>query len=112
MSSISGHMVVSTNLCNKSCLKTLALFPQHASVGTQYGWALFKAMSHMLCIGYGQRAPRTTLEVWITIVSMLVGATLYAMFIGHITNLIYSTTSSSRLYNEKVSWLYIGCGIG
>ncbi len=71
-------------------------------MGSQYGWALFKAMSHMLCIGYGQRPPRTTVEVWVTIVSMLLGATLYAMFIGHITNLIYSSTSSTRLYNEKV----------
>ncbi len=75
---------------------------QDASPGVQYGYALFKAMSHMLCIGYGQRPPRTTVEIWVTIISMLLGATLYAMFIGHITNLIYSTTSSTRLYSEKV----------
>ena len=28
---------------------------------TQYSWSIFKAASHMLCIGYGQvGAPRTT----------------------------------------------------
>ena len=81
----------------------MTVFPfQNATAWRQYGWSLFKAMSHMLCIGYGQGPPQSILEVWVTIISMLLGATLYAMFIGHITNLIYSTTSSTRLYNEKV----------
>ena len=75
---------------------------QNASVWTQYSWALFKAFSHMLCIGFGRFPPQNTTEVWLTIISMLVGASLYAMFIGHISTLIHSFTSSSRSYNEKV----------
>ena len=56
----------------------------------------------MLCIGFGRFPPQNTTEVWLTIVSMLVGASLYAMFIGHISTLIHSVTSSTRSYNEKV----------
>ncbi|NXL72349.1 HCN4 protein, partial [Leptocoma aspasia] len=67
----------------------------------QYSHALFKAMSHMLCIGYGQQAPEGMTDVWLTMLSMIVGATCYAMFIGHATALIQSLDSSRRQYQEK-----------
>ncbi|XP_078285825.1 potassium/sodium hyperpolarization-activated cyclic nucleotide-gated channel 3 [Rhinoraja longicauda] len=67
----------------------------------QYSYALFKAMSHMLCIGYGQQAPVGMSDVWLTMLSMIVGATCYAMFIGHATALIQSLDSSRRQYQEK-----------
>ncbi|XP_065758755.1 potassium/sodium hyperpolarization-activated cyclic nucleotide-gated channel 3 [Muntiacus reevesi] len=73
------------------------------SWGRQYSHALFKAMSHMLCIGYGQQAPVGMPDVWLTMLSMIVGATCYAMFIGHATALIQSLDSSRRQYQEKVS---------
>jgi hyperpolarization activated cyclic nucleotide-gated potassium channel 2 len=82
---------------------------QDASVGTRYSWALFKAFSHMLCIGFGRFPPQNTTEVWLTMVSMLVGASLYAMFIGHISTLIHSVTSSSRSYSAKVAYYHILC---
>ncbi|CAM9903993.1 unnamed protein product [Lampetra planeri] len=71
------------------------------SWGKQYSYALFKAMSHMLCIGYGQRAPVSMADLWLTMLSMIVGATCYAMFIGHATALIQSLDSSRRQYQEK-----------
>ncbi|XP_042195899.1 potassium/sodium hyperpolarization-activated cyclic nucleotide-gated channel 1 [Callorhinchus milii] len=71
------------------------------SWGKQYSYALFKAMSHMLCIGYGARAPVTMSDLWITMLSMIVGATCYAMFVGHATALIQSLDSSRRQYQEK-----------
>jgi len=37
--------------------------------------ALFRALSHMLCIGYGRYPPQSVTDVWMTIVSMLIGAT-------------------------------------
>ncbi|XP_032829654.2 potassium/sodium hyperpolarization-activated cyclic nucleotide-gated channel 2-like [Petromyzon marinus] len=67
----------------------------------QYSYALFMAMSHMLCIGYGQQAPSSMSDVWLTMLSMIVGATCYAMFIGHATALIQSLDSSRRQYQEK-----------
>ncbi|XP_055514876.1 potassium/sodium hyperpolarization-activated cyclic nucleotide-gated channel 1 [Leucoraja erinacea] len=66
-----------------------------------YSYALFKAMSHMLCIGYGRQAPQSMSDIWLTMLSMIVGATCYAMFIGHATALIQSLDSSRRQYQEK-----------
>ncbi|NWV98827.1 HCN4 protein, partial [Machaerirhynchus nigripectus] len=71
------------------------------SWGKQYSYALFKAMSHMLCIGYGKQAPESMTDIWLTMLSMIVGATCYAMFIGHATALIQSLDSSRRQYQEK-----------
>ncbi|OCT69636.1 potassium/sodium hyperpolarization-activated cyclic nucleotide-gated channel 1 [Xenopus laevis] len=71
------------------------------SWGKQYSHAIFKAMSHMLCIGYGQQAPEGMTDVWLTMLSMIIGATCYAMFIGHATALIQSLDSSRRQYQEK-----------
>lgn len=79
---------------------------QNESWGKQYSHAIFKAMSHMLCIGYGQQAPEGMTDVWLTMLSMIVGATCYAMFIGHATALIQSLDSSRRQYQEKVSAAY------
>ncbi|XP_060551045.1 potassium/sodium hyperpolarization-activated cyclic nucleotide-gated channel 2 [Pantherophis guttatus] len=66
-----------------------------------YSFALFKSMSHMLCIGYGRQAPESMTDIWLTMLSMIVGATCYAMFIGHATALIQSLDSSRRQYQEK-----------
>ncbi|XP_026230766.1 potassium/sodium hyperpolarization-activated cyclic nucleotide-gated channel 2-like [Anabas testudineus] len=66
-----------------------------------YSFAVFKAMSHMLCIGYGRQAPESLSDIWLTMLSMIVGATCYAVFIGHATALIQSLDSSRRQYQEK-----------
>lgn len=57
----------------------------------------------MLCIGYGRFPPQNPTDVWLTMISMLTGATCYAMFVGHATTLIQSFDTSKRLYREKVS---------
>lgn len=75
---------------------------QDATWMKQYTWALFKALSHMLCIGYGKFPPQNMTDTWLTILSMLSGATFYALFLGHTTTLIQSFDTSRRLYNEKV----------
>lgn len=83
-------------------LLSLDSISQNASWQMQYSHALFMAMSHMLCIGYGAQAPANTTDVWLTMLSMMVGATCYAMFLGTATNLIQSLDSSRRQYQEKV----------
>ena len=60
----------------------------------------------MLCIGYGAQAPEGMTDVWLTMLSMIVGATCYAMFIGHATALIQSLDSSRRQYQEKVTLIH------
>ena len=88
-----------------NCLLIVALFElfQEAHWAQQYTWSLFKALSHMLCIGYGRFPPQNMTDTWLTILSMLSGATCYALFLGHTTTIIQSFDTSRRLYNEKVS---------
>ena len=83
---------------------TQSLIFQDKPPSEQYAWALFKAMSHMLCIGYGRYPPQALTELWLTLCSMTIGATFYAVFIGIMSGLIMSIDSSGRLYNEKVIW--------
>ncbi|KAI4809728.1 hypothetical protein KUCAC02_018594, partial [Chaenocephalus aceratus] len=71
-----------------------------------YSFAVFKAMSHMLCIGYGRQAPESLSDIWLTMLSMIVGATCYAVFIGHATALIQSLDSSRRQYQEKLVFVF------
>ncbi|XP_015370950.1 PREDICTED: potassium/sodium hyperpolarization-activated cyclic nucleotide-gated channel 1-like isoform X1 [Diuraphis noxia] len=75
---------------------------QDTNWAEQYSWSLFKAMSHMLCIGYGRFPPQSLTDMWLTMLSMISGATCYALFLGHATNLIQSLDSSRRQYREKV----------
>ena len=65
----------------------------------QYLWSLFMALSHMLCIGYGPTgAPGTITELSMTIMSMLIGASLYVILIGLITaNLMSFNNTASQL---------------
>lgn len=56
----------------------------------------------MLCIGFGRWPPQNVTEAWLTILSMMLGATFYALFIGNMSTLLLSIDSSGRLYNEKV----------
>lgn len=58
----------------------------------------------MLCIGYGRFPPQSLTDMWLTMLSMISGATCYALFLGHATNLIQSLDSSRRQYREKVSY--------
>jgi len=84
----------------------MVMVVQDAEWTVQYTWALFKALSHMLCIGYGRFPPSSIVDVWLTMVSMLTGATCYALFVGHTTTIIQSFDTSKRLYREKVYMLY------
>lgn len=67
----------------------------------QYGWALFKALSHMLCIGYGRFIPQLLSEALLTIFSMITGATFYALFIAHSMAYLQQNDSARRQFQEK-----------
>ena len=85
-----------------SCPVFFPLSLQNDTWSELSSFAVFKAMSHMLCIGYGRQAPESLSDIWLTMLSMIVGATCYAVFIGHATALIQSLDSSRRQYQEKV----------
>ena len=58
----------------------------------------------MLCIGYGKFPPQNLTEIWLTIISMMVGASCYALFLGHATALIQSFDTSKRQFRGKVGY--------
>lgn len=98
------------NISNKKFIVDCVFYySQQAFWLEQYSWALFKAMSHMLCIGYGRFPPQSLTDMWLTMLSMISGATCYALFLGHATNLIQSLDSSRRQYREKVFRGLKGC---
>ena len=68
----------------------------------QYLYALFRALSHMLCIGYGQEPPKTQLEIWIIICSMMSGASFYIVLIGIMSSLMLSMDRSGAKYREQM----------
>lgn len=75
---------------------------RHSPRFEQYSWAFFRALSHMLCIGYGQEPPQSLSEAWTINVSMMCGASLFAVFVGIITTLLIQIDTSTALYNSKI----------
>lgn len=71
----------------------------------KYSWCLFRAFSHMLCIGYGHTTPRNMSEVWLVQVSMVCGASIYALFVGIIATLMIQVDASTAIYNQKIDTL-------
>jgi len=69
----------------------------------QYSWSVFKAASHMLCIGYGAAPPTCLVDMFVTVVSLLIGSVTFALMIAEITSLIQSLNSSSSSYKEKLT---------
>lgn len=74
-----------------------------AAPSEQYAWSIFKAASHMLCIGYGQAPPQCAVDMWISVTTMLAGSVTFAIMIAEITSLIQSMNSSSSAYKEKLT---------
>ena len=77
---------------------------QNRPVRVQYVYSLFKAFSHMLCIGYGSVSqPLSTVEVLLTTVSMLLGAAIFAGIIGSLTAYLMSLDSPAARYDALSS---------
>ena len=53
------------------------------SLFANYSHSIFRALSHMLCIGYGFESPTLISEIWVTMWSMLSGASMYGMLVAN-----------------------------
>lgn len=73
------------------------------TTGRKYTRCIFRALSHMLAVGYGQGPPTTTTETWIVMVSMMTGITLYAMFVAYMARLVASLDYSGHKYDAMAS---------
>lgn len=73
-----------------------------APASEQYSHSLFMALSHMLCIGYGQEPPRTLPEIWVTTLSMVIGASFYIVLFGIMSSLMLNLDRSGAMYEERM----------
>jgi len=73
------------------------------SLAVQYGWSFFRAVSQMLCIGYGLSPPNSMTDMYVVTILMLIGAICFALYIGYTTSILQSHNASKRLYSEKYS---------
>ena len=73
------------------------------TVAERYSHCVFRSASHMLSIGYGMEPPYNLAEMWLVIISMMLGASFYALFIAYLSGLVVSWDASGRQYEEKVS---------
>jgi len=68
----------------------------------KYGWAMFKTFSHMLVIGYGRQMPVLLSEAFVAMMTMITGATFYALLITNAVASRVSSHCSKQAYDEKV----------
>lgn len=78
---------------------------QFKGTTSQYTHAIFRALSHMLCIGYGLKPPRNNVELWVVIISMVLGASFYVLVVGMTSSLMLGMDRSGALYAEKMDVL-------
>ena len=76
---------------------------ENVTIWTRYTESVYRALSHMVCIGYGTTRPANNSDIWTTITSMVSGATFYALFIGHMSAMVMDMNYSGRKYEERVS---------
>ncbi|UPR04789.1 cyclic nucleotide-binding domain-containing protein [Chloropicon primus] len=103
------------NACFQYFVAELTHFPENSwvtidgiideTIFEKYSWCLFRAFSHMLCIGYGHTTPQNVSEVWVVQISMVSGASIYALFVGIIATLMIQVDASTAIYNQKIDTL-------
>ena len=82
------------------------------SVAVKYSWATFKALSMMLIMEFGIATPVTTkcarittwctVETWLALLSMWVGAIFYGILIGALAEVLSSINISGRSYQDNL----------
>ena len=93
-----GHRVFH----NKSWIALKGLDKDGTSWTSIYIWALFMAISQVLCIGYGQIPPCTKREMlWVTC-STIIGAIFWAIILGRMTSMYESMTADKTILEGKL----------
>ena len=99
--------------CNKKCFLSLLinLFLGDVTHVVYWIWEVRSGYDNIVASSKILICPRfppqSLTDMWLTMLSMISGATCYAMFLGHATNLIQSLDSSRRQYREKVRGMVI-----
>jgi len=77
----------------------------HEVTAYQYLVSLFNAVSQMLSIGYGIVPPQRMSEVFMVLFSMILGATLYGLFVASLTSFLADSDASAKQYNSRLDML-------
>ena len=64
-------------------------------------WSLMKSISHMICIGYGQFPPLNKLDTWASIITILIGQVIFAIFLGLIITAMHQKQVTRIIYQQK-----------
>ena len=86
-------------------LSQIAVYLQGDDISTweKYTFSLFRSMAQMIGMGYSIHAPPTTLpEVWVAMISYILGGIFYALFIAHMSTLILNWNLPGKKYEQKV----------
>lgn len=71
-----------------------------------WSWSYFNAISQMLAISTGVKAPMRRVELWGYMASILLGACLYGFFVASLTTAISEADASAKDYRTKLDHLH------
>jgi len=89
----------------EDCWVVRAEIVEDVSVTTQYLASVFHAVSQMLAVGYGVVLPRRDSEYVTFVISLVLGANLYAVFVGTLISVIEDANGSHREYCKRIDML-------
>ena len=72
----------------------------------QWSWCFFHAMTQLLAISIGVVEPKRPAELWGFFISIMLGATLYAIFVASLTAVFTELGASGREYRQKMDQLH------
>ena len=78
------------------------LIEQEKAPFHRYSYAFTNAIGQMLALSIGILTPRRTSELWTCVVSIVIGAVLYAAFVASLTAVIAAAGASAREYQSKL----------
>jgi len=68
----------------------------------QYTWSFFNSVSQMLAISTGIIPPESTTDIWVCLVSMVLGAVVNGVFVASLTAAIANSGAAAREYRSKL----------
>ena len=71
----------------------------------QWSWSYYNAVMQLLSIGEGIVPPQRLAELWMYIISILLGASMYAIFVASLTSTISEIGTASRRYRARLDAL-------
>lgn len=68
----------------------------------RWSWSFYHAMTQLLAISVGIVPPMRPVELWAFLLSILLGAALYAIFVASLTAVFSEMGASGREYRSKL----------